>query len=366
MVTISLCMIVKDEQDTLERCLSSVQDIVNEIIIVDTGSKDNTKQIARKYTQHIYDFEWIDDFAAARNFSFDQATQDYILWMDADDVLEEEDLQKFIVFKQQLDVDIDRVMMPYHLALDVDGKPTCTLRRNRLVRRDRGFRWEGAVHEALIVSGTVIQSDIAITHRKEKKPTDRNLLIFRKRKQANAEFSPRDLYYFAIELRDHGFYEEAVAAYKQFLATKQGWVEDCFHACMNLSDCYSSLGKDTESVKALLHSLSYDTPRAEMCCRLGSFFLESNHLEKAIYWYHTATRLGQPDHYLGPVAREYWTWIPHFQLSICYDKMGQWTKAQLHNEIASFHNPEHPLLLNNRKYFAQKIIETALSASPPF
>lgn len=167
-VTISLCMIVKDEQDTLERCLSSVQDIVNEIIIVDTGSKDNTKQIACKYTQHIYDFEWIDDFAAARNFSFEQATQDYILWMDADDVLEEEDRQKFIVFKQQLDLDIDRVMMPYHLALDVDGKPTCTLRRNRLVRRDRGFRWEGAVHEALIVSGTVIQSDIAITHRKEK------------------------------------------------------------------------------------------------------------------------------------------------------------------------------------------------------
>lgn len=363
MVTISLCMIVKDEQDTLDRCLSSVQGIADEIIIVDTGSTDNTKQIAGKHTQHIYDFHWVDDFAAARNFSFDQATQDYILWMDADDVFEEEDRLKFIAFKQQLDIDADSVMMLYHLAHDVDGKPTYTFRRNRLVRRDRGFRWEGAVHELLIVSGTIIQSDIAVTHRKEKTLTDRNLLIFRKRKQANATFSPRDLFYFANELRDHRFLEEAITVYKQFLATKQGWIEDCFHACMNLADCYSSQGKETESVKALLLSLAYGTPRAEMCCRLGSVFLELNCLEQAIYWYHTASQLGQPDHYLGPVAREYWTWLPHFQLSICYDKLGQWTKAQLHNEIASFHNPYHPSIINNRKYFAHKIIESALSSS---
>ena len=73
-------MIVKDEEFTLGRCLDTVKDLVDEIIIVDTGSVDKTKEIARTYTDKIYDFTWIDDFAAARNFSFEKASMDYLLW----------------------------------------------------------------------------------------------------------------------------------------------------------------------------------------------------------------------------------------------------------------------------------------------
>ena len=69
---------MKNEQDSLERCLQSVRNVVDEIIIVDTGSTDRTKEIASKWTPHVYDFAWIDDFAAARNFSFAKATMDYI------------------------------------------------------------------------------------------------------------------------------------------------------------------------------------------------------------------------------------------------------------------------------------------------
>ena len=86
MVTISLCMIVKNEEDVIGRCLDSVSDLVDEINIVDTGSTDRTKEIVAKYTDRIFDFEWIDDFSAARNFSFQQATRQYILWLDADDI----------------------------------------------------------------------------------------------------------------------------------------------------------------------------------------------------------------------------------------------------------------------------------------
>ncbi len=78
MIEISLCMIVKNEEKVLGRCLDSIADLMDEIIIVDTGSTDRTKEIAKKYTEHIYDFEWIDDFSAARNFSFSKATKDYI------------------------------------------------------------------------------------------------------------------------------------------------------------------------------------------------------------------------------------------------------------------------------------------------
>ena len=78
MITISLCMIVKNEERILARCLDSVKDLVDEIIIVDTGSADATKRIAAEYTDKIYDFTWIDDFSAARNFAFSKATGDYI------------------------------------------------------------------------------------------------------------------------------------------------------------------------------------------------------------------------------------------------------------------------------------------------
>ena len=76
MVTISLCMIVKNEETVLSRCLDSIASLVDEIIIVDTGSTDKTKSIAAKYTTHIYSFSWIDDFSAARNYSFSKATMD--------------------------------------------------------------------------------------------------------------------------------------------------------------------------------------------------------------------------------------------------------------------------------------------------
>lgn len=68
--TISLCMIVRDEENTIGRCLDAVENIVDEIIVVDTGSIDRTKEIVARYTSNIYNFPWIDDFAAARNFLF--------------------------------------------------------------------------------------------------------------------------------------------------------------------------------------------------------------------------------------------------------------------------------------------------------
>ena len=79
-MTISLCMIVKNEEDVIERCLSSAKDVIDEIIIVDTGSTDSTKSIAQKYTDKVYDFKWCDDFSKARNFSFSKATMDYCMW----------------------------------------------------------------------------------------------------------------------------------------------------------------------------------------------------------------------------------------------------------------------------------------------
>ena len=103
MVTISLCMIVRNEEDVIGRCLESVWGVPDEIIIVDTGSTDRTKEIARAMGAQVYDFAWIDDFSAARNASFDRAAMDYILWLDADDVVDADNRLALLSLKETLD-----------------------------------------------------------------------------------------------------------------------------------------------------------------------------------------------------------------------------------------------------------------------
>ena len=96
MITISVCMIVKDEEMVLERALKSVERIADEIIIVDTGSTDRTKKIALKYTDKVYDFVWCDDFAKSKElFIFKGKLMDYCMWLDADDIISDSDQRRF-------------------------------------------------------------------------------------------------------------------------------------------------------------------------------------------------------------------------------------------------------------------------------
>src|SRR5690242_15059907 len=85
---ISLCMIVKNEEASLATCLQSAADLVNEVIVVDTGSSDQTKAIAARFGARVHDFAWVNDFSAARNESLRQASGEWIFWLDADESLD--------------------------------------------------------------------------------------------------------------------------------------------------------------------------------------------------------------------------------------------------------------------------------------
>ncbi|GFN32980.1 tetratricopeptide repeat-containing glycosyltransferase family 2 protein [Paenibacillus xylaniclasticus] len=351
MIAISLCMIVKDEEDVLARCLNSVQGIADEIIIVDTGSTDRTKEIAASYSNAvIYDFEWIDNFAAARNYAFSKATLPYILWLDADDILTEQNRDKLLALKGTLSPEIDVVSMEYHLAQDENGRVTSLLRRNRLVKASCGFQWIGAVHEYLEVYGVSFASDIAVTHASVRHDSIRNLRIYQKRLAAGEQFSPRDLYYFANELNDHKQYEQAITYYKKFLDTGEGWVEDNIAACGKLSDCYAALGLSAESLEYALLSFRYGTPLPEFCCRIGYWHMQRGDYETAAYWYRAALS--------APKKGERWSlrnmacesWLPHLQLCVCYDRLGDYKMAYIHNERAREYRPNNAAVLHNKQY----------------
>lgn len=349
--TISLCMIVKNEEDVIGRCLDCVQGIADEIIVIDTGSTDRTKEIVKEYTKKLYDFTWIDDFAAARNFAFSKATKNYILWLDADDVILEPNREKFLALKKSLDPSVDSVTMHYHLGSDENGKVTSSLRRNRLVKRANHFKWIGAVHEYLEVGGSILSSEVAITHSALSHDSDRNLHIYEARLAKGEDFCPRDLYYYANELRDHGRHETAIEYYQKFLTGKQGWIEDNIAACSKVADCFFALNNREKFLEYTYKSFTYDTPRAEFCCNLGFYYLQANELKQAAFWYKFATELEKPINCLGLLNDACWTWLPHLQLCVCYDKLGKHELACKHNEIAASFTPDNPSVLYNRKYF---------------
>jgi glycosyltransferase involved in cell wall biosynthesis len=355
LISISLCMIVKNEEDTIDRCLNSVCDLVDEIIIVDTGSTDQTKTIVQRYTERIYDFVWVDDFAAARNYAFKQASKDYIFWLDADDILKVKDRDKFTALKQSLDPSVDSVMMRYHLAFDEFGEVTTSLRRNRLVKRSNHYQWIGAVHEYLEVWGTIINSDIAVTHSSLRHDSDRNLNIYENRLRLGEDFSPRDLYYYANELLDHQRYEEAIRTYNKFLATGKGWVEDNIAACGKLADAYHALGDHYNEFHSSIRSFQFEPPRAEFCCRLGYHFLRQNDLLSSIFWYKLATQLESPKERWGVVNTACSTWLPHLQLCVCYDKMGEYELAYQQNEAARHYRPDDKRIIQNKRYLESRL-----------
>ena len=352
MVTISLCMIVKNEEDVLGRCLNCVKDIVDEIIIVDTGSTDNTKKIALEYTDKIFDFDWIDDFSAARNNAFSKATKDYILWLDADDMILEEDIKKFKDLKQTLTLDVDNVMMMYNVGFDENGTVTLSYFRERLSKRINNALWMEPVHECLIIGGNTINTDICITHRKEHAAVPgRNISIYKKILSDGISLSPRGLFYYSRELFQNGFTQEAIQYFNEFLDTGKGWVEDNISSCFDLSKCYNIIGDKKSMLKILLRSLEYDTPRAEICCNIGTYYFEAFDYTKAIVWYKIAAELDKPVNGWGFISHDFWGYIPNIQLSVCYDRLGNRENAVKYNNKAAEYKPNSSAVISNKAYF---------------
>lgn len=144
---ISLCMIVKNEECVLEKCLENIKDYVDEIIIIDTGSYDKTKDIAEKYTNNIYDFKWCGDFSKARNFSIEKATNDWILILDADEVVEMFDINsisKLIENNQKLVGRVKRI----NVYEDKYGTKKYIERVNRFFNK-KYFKYDGIIHEQI-------------------------------------------------------------------------------------------------------------------------------------------------------------------------------------------------------------------------
>lgn len=353
MITISLCMIVKNEEDVLDRCLKSIADLVDEIIIVDTGSTDHTKEIAAKYTKNLYDFDWIDDFSAARNFSFSKANSTYSMWLDADDVFLDPDREAFAKLKATTDPLTDVVMMKYNTGFDANGNVTFSYYRERIIKNHVGMKWVSAVHEVIATTGSITYSECAVTHKKlHPSDPDRNLRIFEKQIEEGVKLDPRQQFYFGRELYYHKRFNDAIQVFEKFLDEDMGWIENKIDACTHCSYCYYGLGDNNKALQALLRSFLYDVPRAEICCDIGRHFFDRQRYLQATYWYECALLCKREDGRGGFVSPDDYGYTPCIQLCVCHSRLGNIETAKEFNEKAAIFKPDADAVAKNRIYFS--------------
>jgi len=364
--TLTLCMIVRDEQDTLSRCLDSVAGVFDEIVIVDTGSKDATKEIAARRGARVVEFEWIDDFAAARNFAFAQGSSELLMWLDADDVLLPVERDKLLALKADLNPRIDAVSMVYHTQFDPDGNVTSSNRRFRIVRRDKGFHWAGIVHEDLVSTGqfTYLDTDIVVTHRKpqvDAGPSRRNLTIFENHVRAGRTLRPADVLNYARELDMHKQFDRAIPLYQQFIDDESQDLHVRTFALHKLASCYFMAGQPDKEWECTLKSLELDTPRPEFACRVAERFLSRNQFRQAAFWYELALTIpvtGAPNLW-SIESHPFQTWVPHKQLGLCYFHLGDYARSLKSNQAAQEYRPADSDIATNIRLLEDIIRETA-------
>ena len=147
MIPISVCIITKNEAEHLEKCLSALKPYPFEIIVTDTGSTDNSKEVALKYTDKVYDFEWINNFSAARNFTISRASHNVILSLDTDEFIKDIDLEKLEQLIQNNPKYVGSIEMLNYFE-DNGTIRYQTARLDRLFNR-RYYHFENPIHEVL-------------------------------------------------------------------------------------------------------------------------------------------------------------------------------------------------------------------------
>lgn len=172
MQTVSMALIVRNSEKTIKDCIESFVDVVDQVVVVLGGkSTDSTEAILKELQEkypiiEIYPFEWCDDFAAARNYSFSKVKSDWVMWVDSDDIIH--NASRIKTMADSISPQVGAIWLPYHYAIDEFGNPTTVYERERILRFNCGWVWQGRVHETtapLTPCQYVRTDEILILHR---------------------------------------------------------------------------------------------------------------------------------------------------------------------------------------------------------
>lgn len=347
--TISLCCIMKNEVMNLPKMLASVRDCFDAIHLVDTGSTDGSVELVTQMHHkgenpancdlYLHHFSWVDDFSAARNFSFRQADTDYIMWLDLDDVLSGR--ENFIQFRNHA-MSLSPVWVAtYKYALDKHGKSICSFARERIVKRDVKWEWKYFVHEGLIATqpdGSPIMAQYAtswsINHLRSeedvKKDTNRNLNMFKSRE---ADLDPRMKYYYGKELFENKRVKEGLYWLTGALECKDLALHDRV-LCTQYA-AQAALQEDKPDLAILLchQGLQLEPNRAEFQCLIADGYVKKKQLKDALPYYHAARNSVTQGNDAQMVSASFvhepaYYSYPTNNLSRLYANLGDWQRAK--------------------------------------
>jgi len=386
---ISLCLIVKNEPQ-LEQCLLSIRDYVAEIVVIDTGSTDNTFEVAQKYADICEKYTdcndpetgLIVDFSKARQYSFDKATQPWVMWCDGDDVIEGgEHLQKYIeefhLNKKMSDageskipkIDSVTYLFPYEYAYNAEGKCIMTHYRERLFFNKNYFKWINPVHEVVEPDGIhtisfIPKDDVVFKHKRQFSDKviepGRNLRILKDYYEKVGDSDARQLYYLGLEYANNNQFEDSIECLIKYINIS-GWDDERVMACLKLVDIFFNQQKYDDALRWAFKAIEIKEDWCEGFLQLSKIFYfkaltggvnSFKFWRKCIYFGEQGLALPATKTllFINPLDRDLHAF---FYLNKAYNELGQVEKAlETINRGLAF-NPDDALLLKNKTLYEE-------------
>ncbi len=331
-------MIVKNEAHNLEDCIKPLTGVLDEIIVVDTGSKDQTREVAKSLGAKVFNFTWCDDFAAARNESIRHATGDYIFWLDADDRMDVREVKKLSQLKERFPQKKDEA---YFLIVSnpslVDGGTL--FRQLRIFPKVKGAFFEGRIHEQIFhrlqsLGVKRVDTDIQILHQGYHGPEEvmqkslRNLSLIK-----NAlETEPENLflhYQAARTLAGLSRFTDAVEHMEKVISHPKVRAEEkrfCFDASLLLAQWYMEMNRYEEAFRVLNVADELDEINPLIHFYKGDLFYRVGDYKSAIK--ETLAFLEKPFEVgIIPINSDWLHHYPYHLLWQCYLKRGELSMA---------------------------------------
>ena len=293
-------LLARNASGTLAACLDSLQGHIENIVVVLAGeSQDNTEEIARRYTQDVYEFAWIDDFSAARNFSFAKAKETgsrWLLWIDSDDVIKGADkLASTIEMAEKYK--IDGIWLPYHYSFDPDGNPTTILERERILRAAIDWKWHDRVHETCGPPHEVrwVRTDeviIAHQHRSGVEGAERNFKLLRLQLQENPQ-DLRTILYLGYQHFACSQWAEAAEHLDRYVQESINDAEK-WQALILIGKAFIKLDRYGDATGSYLAALEMYPGWAESYYGLAEVYCRMGDYAKCIYWTEEGKRRTPP------------------------------------------------------------------------
>lgn len=333
---LTLACICKNEETTLPKMVSSVKGIADEIVVLDTGSTDNTVEVAKQITDKVFIHEWDDSFANARNACMEHCTGDWILWLDCDEELSPESVDKIRPMLEQIPESFDLVLLGIDMCRD-DGSKHQGFPAERLQRNGKSM-WHSEMHNYIDVPATpdkrAIAEHIRIIHdrscespehRAERAKQRLHMAENLAKKFEEDPTDRRSAFYAAGTFHDAGLHERAIEWFNKYFEVSD-FEEERYQAAYLAGLSCIELGCTNDAKWWFNRCMGENWRRSESDIALAEIAVAEGDLDKAEWHYKLASMRAMP---LDPMFVEYdkHTWMPHAGLFDVYIKRGDWENA---------------------------------------